>query len=76
MIIPYFSDNDNFVLYNGDTNDVLSELKDKVDVVFADPPYFLSSQKQIMQHGKIKVCDKGEWDRVTTLDKINDFNRS
>ena len=48
MIIPYFSDNDNFVLYNGDTNDVLSELKDKVDVVFADPPYFLYSHKQIM----------------------------
>lgn len=75
MATPYFYDNENFILYQGDTNSVLTEIKDKVDVVFADPPYFLSSQKQILQNGKIKVCDKGEWDRVTTLENINSFNR-
>lgn len=76
MITPYFVDNDSFILYNGDTTTVLPEMKDKFDVIFADPPYFLSSQKQIIQNGKIKVCDKGEWDRVTTFEKINDFNWS
>ena len=75
MITPYFNDNENFILYQGDANCVLSEIKDKVDVVFADPPYFLSSQKQILQNGKIKVCDKGDWDRVSSSDKINSFNR-
>lgn len=45
MVTPYFNDNGNFILYQGDTNCVLSEIKDKVDTVFADPPYFLSSQK-------------------------------
>ena len=75
MITPYFNDNENFILYQGDANCVLSEIKDKVDVVFADPPYFLSSQKKILQNGKIKVCDKGDWDRVSTSDKINSFNR-
>ena len=75
MTTPYFNNNEDFILYQGDTNCVLSEIKDKVDVVFADPPYFLSSQKQIVQNGKIKVCDKGEWDRATTLEKINAFNR-
>lgn len=75
MITPYFNDNEKFILYQGDANCVLSEIKDKVDVVFADPPYFLSSQKQILQNGKIKVCDKGDWDRVSTSDKINSFNR-
>ena len=75
MITPYFNDNDNFVLYNGDANTVLLELKEKVDVVFADPPYFLSSQKKIIQNGRVKVCDKGEWDRIVSYDKINDFNR-
>lgn len=75
MITPYFNDNGNFILYQGDANCVLSEIKDKVDVVFADPPYFLSSQKKILQNGKIKVCDKGDWDRVSTSDKINSFNR-
>ena len=29
MITPYFNDNDNFVLYNGDANTVLLELKEK-----------------------------------------------
>lgn len=75
MITPYFNDNENFILYQGDANCVLSEIKDKVDVVFADPPYFLSSQKKILQNGKIKVCNKGDWDRVSTSDKINSFNR-
>ena len=51
MITPYFNDNDNFILYQGDNNKVLTEIKDKVDVIFADPPYFLSSQKQIRENG-------------------------
>lgn len=66
MIIPFFNDNDNFILYQGDTNQVLTEIKDKVDVIFADPPYFLSSQKRFIQSGKLKVCDKGVWNRVAT----------
>ena len=75
MITPYFNDNDNFILYQGDSNQILAEIQEKVDVIFADPPYFLSSQKQILQNGKIKICDKGEWDRVSTSNEINSFNR-
>lgn len=75
MITPYFNDNERFLLYQGDTNCVLSEIKDKVDMIFADPPYFLSSQKKIIQNGKTKICDKGKWDRVITSDQINAFNR-
>ena len=41
MITPYFNNNDNVILYQGDTNKVLTEIKDKVDVIFADPPYAL-----------------------------------
>ena len=33
MITPYFNDNNNFILYHGDANIVLSELEYKVDVV-------------------------------------------
>ena len=75
MITPFFSDNDNSVLYNGDTTTMLSEIKDKVDVIFADPPYFFQAKNKLHKMVK-KVCDKGEWDRVTTLGKINDFNRT
>lgn len=76
MIVPYYNDNNDFVLYRGDVNQVLADIKEKVDVIFADPPYFLSSQKQIIQNGKIKICDKGEWDRVASLESINSFNRN
>ena len=75
MTAPYYNSN-GFVLYCGDANQVLANIKDKVDVIFADPPYFLSSQKQIIQNGRIKICDKGEWDRVASLEKINSFNRN
>ena len=76
MITPYYDDNNNFILYHGDVNNVLAEIEEKVDVIFADPPYFLSSQKQIIQNGRTKVCDKGEWDRVASLENINIFNRN
>lgn len=76
MKTPYYNENDDFILYRGDVNDVLTAMKERVDVIFADPPYFLSSQKQILQNGRIKVCDKGEWDRVSTFERINAFNRN
>lgn len=76
MIAPYYNDKNNFVLYCGDVNKVLPNIKDKVDVIFADPPYFLSTQKQIIQNGRVKICDKGEWDRVASLESINAFNKN
>lgn len=71
---PYFNNKGNFILYHGDTNEILSGLSDEVDIIFADPPYFLSSQKQVLQNGRIKICDKGEWDRTASLKKIHSFN--
>ena len=76
MNIPYFNENDNFILYNGDTNSVLSEMNMQVDMIFADPPYFLSNQKKTTQFGKEKIRDKGEWDRVIPWEEINAFNKA
>lgn len=76
MNIPYFNENDNFILYNGDTNSVLSEMNMQVDMIFADPPYFLSNQKRTTQFGKEKIRDKGEWDRVIPWEEINAFNKA
>lgn len=70
----YYYQND-FVLYHGDTKQVLSCLHESVDMIFADPPYFLSNQKVTTQFGKRKVRDKGEWDRVKSWEEINDYNR-
>lgn len=76
MNIPYFNENDDFILYNGDTNSVLSEMNMQVDMIFADPPYFLSNQKKTTQFGKEKIRDKGEWDRVIPWEEINAFNKA
>lgn len=72
---PYFNENDNFVLYEGECNSVLENLTEQVDMIFADPPYFLSNQKKTTAFGKQKIRDKGEWDRVLPWEEINAFNK-
>ncbi len=69
---PYYSNND-FALYQGDCNQVLQQISNKVDMIFADPPYFLS--KLSIAHGIRKDAYKGEWDLARSLDDINAFNR-
>jgi len=72
----YFQSSDNaFELYHGDATEALSELGKTCDVVFADPPYFLSKGYSSKINGEWKSFEKGEWDRVTSLDGINQFNR-
>ena len=57
----YFLSNDRqFLLYQGDATEVMSALNSKCDVVFADPPYFLSRNQSI----KIN----GEWKKVLHFD--------
>ena len=56
--------------------EVLSKLGKNCDVIFADPPYFLSRGYSSKINGEWKSFEKGEWDRVTSLDNINKFNRA
>ena len=72
----YFKSNDHqFELYQGDATEVMSTLYGKCDVVFADPPYFLSRNQSIKINGEWKSFEKGEWDRATDFDNINRFNK-
>ena len=76
MTEPYFSsDNKEFVLYQGDSMNLIGKVGKQVDVIFADPPYFLSKNIARCINGTWKTFDKGEWDRVVSLEKINLFNR-
>lgn len=43
-------------------------------MVFADPPYFLSSGGQTIQSGKIVSVNKGEWDMSNGPEFMHDFN--
>jgi len=75
-IVPYFKSEDkNFCLLHGDTLELLSQFTFKFDLVFADPPYFLSNDGLSIQSGKIVSVNKGLWDRSQGLEYVNDFNR-
>ena len=68
---PYFSNND-FSLYKGDCVKVMKCIP-PVDMVFADPPYFLSNDGLSIQSGKIVSVNKGTWDKLDDI-SLHDFN--
>ena len=76
MINPFFKSVDkNFYLLNGDTMELLPQFNHKFDMVFADPPYFLSNNGLSIQNGQIVSVNKGDWDKSKGYDYINEFNR-
>ncbi len=46
-----------------------------IDVIFADPPYFLSNGGISVQSGKQVCVDKGDWDKGGTPEHIYQFNK-
>lgn len=75
MITSYYkSSNHDFNLLHGDTFKLLPQFNFKFDMIFADPPYFLSSGGISVQSGKIVCVDKGDWDKSMSQDDINAFN--
>ena len=77
MIKPYFKSEDkNFYLLQGDCKELLPQFEHKFDMVFADPPYFLSNNGLSIQSGQIVSVNKGTWDKSEGFDFINDFNRT
>jgi site-specific DNA-methyltransferase (adenine-specific) len=55
--------------------ELLRQFDHQFDMVFADPPYFLSNDGLSIQSGKIVSVNKGEWDKSGGFDFINNFNR-
>ena len=62
---PYFESPDRrFRLYQGDCLDLLPRLPaESFDLIFADPPYFLSNGGITCHAGKMVSVNKGAWDR-------------
>ncbi|OIP01486.1 MAG: site-specific DNA-methyltransferase [Bacteroidetes bacterium CG2_30_33_31] len=76
MLKPFFKSYDkNFFLLHGDTMALLPQFDHKFDMVFADPPYFLSNNGLSIQSGKIVSVNKGKWDKSEGFEQVNDFNR-
>ena len=60
-IIPFYrSTTRDFTLLNGDCFELLPQFDFKFDMIFADPPYFLSNDGISVQSGKIVSVNKGE----------------
>jgi site-specific DNA-methyltransferase (adenine-specific) len=77
MVNPYFKSEDkNFYLLQGDTMEILHQFDHKFDMVFADPPYFLSNNGLSIQSGQIVSVNKGKWDKSEGFEYINGFNRN
>ena len=75
-ITPFYrSANKDFTLVNGDCVSVLEAFDFKFDMIFADPPYFLSNGGISVSSGKVVCVDKGGWDRAPSADYIDEFNR-
>lgn len=75
MIPSFYKSTDNdFTLIKGDCVETLSKFKFGFDMVFADPPYFLSSGGISCQSGKVVCVDKGDWDKPTTPEAMDAFN--
>lgn len=76
MLKPFFKSTDKiFYLLHGDTMNLLPKFEHKFDMVFADPPYFLSNNGLSIQSGKIVSVNKGKWDKSHGFEYVNDFNR-
>ena len=75
MINAYYkSPEHDFNLLHGDTFELLPQFDFKFDMIFADPPYFLSNGGISIQSGKVVCVDKGEWDKGMASEEINEFN--
>jgi site-specific DNA-methyltransferase (adenine-specific) len=73
-------------LYKGDCLDILPKIPENfVDLIFADPPYFLSNGGITCHAGKMVSVNKGDWDKLpgtdldpvrVRMDQVHEFNRA
>lgn len=82
---PVFHDPKHHIkIYQGDCLEILSALPEScVDLIFADPPYFLSNGGITCHAGKMVSVNKGAWDKLpgpdlgpvrARFDKVHEFN--
>ena len=74
-ITPYYKSAErDFTVLNGDCFELLPKFNFKFDMIFADPPYFLSNDGISVQSGKIVSVNKGDWDKGGSHEFVNEFN--
>ena len=78
--IPIYFETESTQLLLGDAMKLLAKMvPESVDVIFADPPYFLSNGGMTCKNGKMVSVNKGDWDQLsksgTTVQEKHKFNR-
>lgn len=64
-----------YTLYNDDCFKVLSELpEESFDMIFADPPYMLSTGTSCF-NGKLIKINKGKWDKSNGIERDFEFHK-
>ena len=78
ILTPVFHDPKHHIkIYQGDCLEILAAIPAEcVDLIFADPPYFLSNDGITCHAGKMVSVNKGEWDRSRGPDANHEFNRA
>ena len=64
--VPLYFETEESQLVLGDSFKILTKMKpESVDMIFADPPYFLSNDGITCQGGKMVLVNKGSWDKLS-----------
>ena len=76
----YFYENESAQIIHGDSFKVLAKLRpESIDMIFADPPYFLSNNGISCKGGRMVSVNKGDWDKIgdesTQIVDKHKFNR-
>ena len=76
MITPYYNTKaSDFRLYLGESVEKLKQMEGQFDMIFSDPPYFLSTGNgKVNINGQYINFDKGTWDRVRSNKEKDEFN--
>ncbi|MBF0398161.1 MAG: site-specific DNA-methyltransferase [Desulfobacterales bacterium] len=72
----FYDDPENFIrLLSGNCIEILKIAKENsVDMIFADPPYFLSNGGITCHAGKMVSVNKGKWDKSKGVEENHRFN--
>ena len=75
-IIKYYYKDEDFTLLHGDSFKILKKLESKsIDMIFADPPYFLSGDRITCSACKMVSVKKGAWDEKNSIKEKHNFNK-
>ena len=75
-IKPYYENKEHSIrLFHGDCLQILPQFpQNSIDMIFADPPYFLSNGGITCHAGKMVLVNKGKWDVSHGIEENHKFN--